>query len=417
MNTEPTGPRSGERAAYFFISYAHLPPVPPVPGTAEDPSIVTDPVAWEADALVKEFFTDLAEQVDRLAPDDAGLEIGLYDQTVATGPDLLTGLAKALGTAEVLVPLYSPRYVSGSWAMAERESFRQRLARAPGNTKGHVQPVLWVPLAPGRRLPDDGVPADIGSDLPEYAENGLRILCELPAYRTAYQKIVNRLAQRIVNVVRDSPLGPSDAPAPLTAMAGTGDPARFVIAVTAPLRSIAPPDRVIQYGEARADWRPSGQDGDLSVARQAASIAERLDLPTKVVDLPGGEDDVRRLPTVLLMDPWILDTAEGAQIVRRALRDPRAWLTAIVIVDSRDPGYATRGARLQEELGAMLKRAKVRHAVVDVADPERLIEAMPDLVMRTRRRFLSGTPVRYPERPSLREPDSLTRNDAEGSDQ
>jgi FxsC-like protein len=416
MSSEPTGPDSEERAAYFFISYAHLPPVPPVPGTAEDTGIVTDPVAWEADALVKNFFADLAEQVDQRAPDGTGLEIGLYDQTAGTGPDLLTGLTKALRTAEVLVPLYSPRYVSGSWTMGERESFRQRLARAPGNTRGHVQPVLWVPLAPGRRLPDDGVPADIGSDLPEYAENGLRFLCELPAYRHVYQEIVNRLAQRIVEVVRESPIGPSDVPAPLAATAGADDPARFVVAVTAPVRATAPPARVGQYGTARADWRPSGQDGDLSLARQAASVAERLDLPTKVVDLPGGEDDVRRLPTVLLMDPWILATTDGADVVQRVLRDPPSWLTAIVIVDSLDPGYATRGIRLQDELSAMLYGANVRHAIVDLADPDRLIDAMPDLVMRTRRRFLSSTPVRYPERPSLREPDSSTQPDAEGSD-
>jgi FxsC-like protein len=415
VSDEQCGP-GAERRVYFFISYAHLPPVPPVPGTAEDQRIVTSPVAWEADALVKDFFADLSEQVVLRAPASAGLVAGLYDQTFGPGTNLLSGLTKALGTAEVLVPLYSPRYVSGFWTMAERESFRQRLAHVPGNTTGHIQPVLWVPLAPGRELPDDGVPADIGSDLPEYAENGLRILCELPAYRHVYQEIVNRLAQRIVDVVLDSPIGPSDAPPPVATKNATGDAARFVVAVTAPTRSTAPPKRLAQYGAAPADWHPSGRDRDLSVAEQAASVADRLDLPSKVVDLPGGEDDVRRLPTVLLIDPWILANRDGQDVVRQVLgKKQPSWLTAVIIVDSGDPAYTPRGAQLERRLSKMLSTADVQHAVVDVAGPERLIDVMPDLVMRTRRRFLSSTPARYPGRASLREPDS-PRNDAEGSD-
>lgn len=202
----------GSSGAYFFVSYAQVP-------------IEGGPA--RSDPLVDRFFTDLVAEVGRYAGDPSR-RIGLYDKTFAPGHDWGTEVSRALGEAEVLVALYSPRYATGSWTRREHSSFVQRIKAAHADPAKHIQAVRWMPLPPGMPEMTEGG-ADLGEDIPHYAELGLGALCDIAStdvgpdtraadtvaeYREAYDRIMGRLARRIVAVAEQSPIGPSSASSP-----------------------------------------------------------------------------------------------------------------------------------------------------------------------------------------------------------
>jgi FxsC-like protein len=376
---------------YFFLSYAHLPPT-------DDATTVDDPV-------VTLFFNDLSAEIRALDP-EAGWDVGAYDRAVPSGEDVRTAVARSLGRAQVLVPLYSPRYLGGVWPMAEHDSFRERLARLDGDTAGHIQPVLWVPLPPGETLPAGVDLNDLGGGLPDYAVNGLRMLRELTIYRKQYDAVVRRLAERIVHVVHTSPIAVSPGlsftesnPAPTTA--------RFVVAVVAPTADAEPEMRRPEaYGNRPADWHPFVDSRRQPVARQAANVAERLGLPTAITDVDGLLKAYAEIPAVLLIDPWILTVQDGRDHLEDTLRALADWATPMVVCDEQDPLYDERGRKLFEEAIAMLASVGSHRAPKDPRAAADLDKTMPLLVMQARRRFLRGRPRTADRRPRLSGPDS-----------
>jgi FxsC-like protein len=384
------------RGFYFFVSYARVPP------PAERLASGDGADGYLPDQLVENFFQELSGRVASRAG-DTRLGIGLYDRSGAGGPDLNAALARALGVAEVLVPLVSPRYVQpGSWAMRELESFRRRLSRAPGDTSGHIQHVLWLPLPPGDRTP--GGVAHLGRDIPEYEEYGLGALSDLPRYRPAYVTIMDRLADNIVQVAQHSPLGPS--PAPLPEDRPTHEPldADLVIAVLAPTaRELPPTRRRDGYGSSRSDWSPFLDARPLPVAQQAATIAERLDLATMVVDLPGSDAALRALqdrPGLLLVDPWITATPAGRTMLRERLAGIPSWTTVVVVSDGDDEQFPIDGERLHRAAIAMLDDVGVAPSVrVEIQRSEQFMRLMPAVLTQARRGFLKSRPSIYSGRP------------------
>jgi len=103
-------------ARYFYLSYAHS---PPLAGSRLDAST---PDEW-----VREFFQDLSQAVNRRASPERGLAAGFIDLHVPSGQEWKETLVRALGEAEVFVPLYSPGYLSRSWPGREWACFAQRI--------------------------------------------------------------------------------------------------------------------------------------------------------------------------------------------------------------------------------------------------------------------------------------------------
>src|ERR1700680_3807456 len=188
------GPGPDLHSRYFFLSYAHSPPVEGYPET-------------KPDQLVSEFFHDLTAEVERHTSQRL---TGFFDQKIPVDSNWEKALSQALSAAEVFVPLCSPRYLAGAWPGREWACFWDRAAKSglpyPGQ---RFVPVLWTPLSEAHDRPDLREALALGADHPDYAENGLRALLKIDPYRPSYEAVVSQLAERIVMVAEESQLEPS----------------------------------------------------------------------------------------------------------------------------------------------------------------------------------------------------------------
>jgi FxsC-like protein len=395
------------QGTYFFLSYAHSAPM------SEGPRVDTD-------AFVSEFFKDLLAQVEQRAKPIPGMKLGFFDQQVPLGSDWKAVLAEHLGAAEVFVPLYSPGYFGRSWPMRERESFRERLALSGSpEPRRHIVPVLWTPFPSWQETPEIRQALELGTDAPEYAENGMRALCMLALYRDQYDLILGRLARRIVDLAERSPLGPSPATG-LDKVAGPDEvtgvvlaDTAFVIVVSAPIRTGLPLGRSAHsYAATSTLWRPFAERQALPVAEYAASTAERLGLPTRIVSYAEAGDLLSRCPAVMLIDPWVAAGPGGVQALRTAVQGLPDWVVPLVVADSDDAQYTERGADLADDVIDKLSSAGLPR-MERVGQVKEFVEIMPYLVTEARRQYLKNAPVFPPdgppiERPRLTDPNAST---------
>lgn len=390
MNAAGRGGSASSRSrhgTYFFLSYAHSPPV-------------GDEARTDTDAWVSVFFRDLSDHVARYARSASGLDIGFIDQQIPLGSDWKAVLAEALGAAEVFVPLYSPGYFSKSWPMGERESFRERLvASGVAEPARRVTPVLWIPFPSWEEPAEVGEALEIGGHSTEYAENGMRALCMLASYRDAYLVVLDRLARRIVEIAERNPLGPSRAPNLDEVANRVRTDTAFVVAVLAPTVTSRPAGRKARgYADRSRLWQPFGERQALPVADHAASTAERLGLPTRIADLDDARELLGRYPAVLLVDPWALADPAAAAVLRDTLTTLPDWVVPMVVADRDDPQYTARGAGLADEVMTMLSASGVPRAEL-VGQVKEFVEVMPALVTEARRQYLKNAPVFPPPGP------------------
>jgi FxsC-like protein len=266
----------------------------------------------------------------------------------------------------------------------------------------------------------------LGQGIPEYAENGLRALCMLRAYRDQYARVLGRLAERIVHLAERSPLGPSEAPGLDQVAAEAVDDAAagetpFVVAVASPSRSDLPPWRsAASYGRHSTGWRPFAGEQALPVAEYAANTAERLGFHARVIDYRDDSGLFARSPAVLLIDPWVAAGDGGLPDLQAATVDLPAWVIPLLVADPEDPQYAQRGARLTGQVLAMLGAAGVQRGQQATGMKE-FVEIMPRLITDARRQYLRTGPVFPPagpggpaaERPSLRGRPGTREGDAD----
>jgi FxsC-like protein len=379
------------RASYFFLSYAHSPPLAWTPQVTHD--------QW-----VRVFFRDLAESVRRLGIRRLGLAPGFFDKEIQLGSDWRATRAQALSSAEVFVPLYSPGYFARSWPGREWAYFERRLMDAGiRNPIERFAPVLWIPLQPGHQPKGLDQALAIGAGESAYAENGLCALLRLAPYRESYFRIVDRLARQIVELAEKTPIAPSavrdiDVPSPF----GQSAAAIFAVAVAA--------------GDASGiEWRPFPAIQELSLAEYATTLAEQLDLTVLVADLGGAVGNLGTNPGVILIDPWFAADEAGLDGLRRATSG-RPWILPMLI---RNPGDDPRGAELAQRVRAILDESQPAHtdlarqAVAGVDSLEQFVALMPFLIAEAERQYLRRGPIirataQPGSRPSLRDGDSLT---------
>ncbi|MFG3710359.1 TIR-like protein FxsC [Micromonospora sp. NPDC047730] len=356
------------RETYFFLSYAHSVPLSAAPRP-------------DTDYWVSRFFQDLAAAVRRGATRTGDLDAGFFDGLVNPGADLRQTLTEALSLTHVFVPLHSPNYFRNAWALGERESFRSRLTRlGPARADRHLLPVLWLPLPSWGDRPETTQALDLvadADDRADYAENGLRALCKLSAYRRQYERVLTALAERIVTVTETQPL-PRSRAATLAShpVTDSGGPALVVTTLTD-----------------HARWRPYAGQHELAVADYVAATAERLGLPTRVVDLAQARALAPGSPTVVLVD-----AATGAAAARSALAGLPRWVVPLVIAAEHE-----RGEPVPESIAGTLQDAGFPRVL-----PARAIDEFercaPLLVTEARKQFLRHGPVDPPDGPATPKP-------------
>lgn len=371
------GPRLPER--YFFLSYARLPPVPPVRGA----DLADPPDEW-----VREFFTDLSAAVGRQAAAGSVPGLGFLGTADSTSRHWRSGIAEAIGSVEVFVPLLSPDYYRRSWPRKEWASFLQRLrdARVPDPMR-RFTPVLWVPLPTGAQAPELDAALSLADDasLEPYARYGLAALLRQPAYRSCYEQVVGELATRVVAIAEKAPLWPSavrihEAAALLSA--GIGGKV-FTIFI-------------------------SGGNGNqgmaASLADYACLMAERLSYAVQVTDLGHDAGPVGPHPGVLLVDRGTVggDTAVAALDTKIAGLPP--WVLPVVVSDWAAPPASVSTISLEKSHNAYNTRPEiVRRGLDGVGSLQEFVALMPFLVAHAEREYLRHGPIqRAAPRPSSR---------------
>jgi FxsC-like protein len=380
------------RGTYFFLSYAHPPPLAG--------ALVADRPPDPPDESVRRFFDDLTEAVRSRAVQSAPAILGFFDEKIPPGADWKVVLSRALGSAQVFVPLYSPEYQSRSWPGREWECFQQRLTAARvTEPQSRFVPVLWIPLPSGRQLPGLHEAEELAPEeaAEPYRENGLRAMLRLAPYRSFYEMVVDRAAARIVRLAERTPIGPSWVP-DIDDVDNPFDPAGsdvpvLTLVVAAPSLGDAPAGSdQEEYGPAGKDWRPFGAQQDLPLAEYARLVGEQFDFAVQVTGLEEAGDLLGHTPGVVLIDPWYLEVPGRREQFRTFARDWPRWALPLVIPD---PGAAA----LADEVRDLLRGAQVPQSepasrgLRGVGSLPDFFALMPFLVAQAEREYLRRGPI------------------------
>jgi FxsC-like protein len=387
---------------YFYLSHAQRP----------RPSI---------NHWVKTFFDDLCSEVDRLATVGDNMGAGFVDMLPA-GEERDNSVTAALHAAHVFVPMYEPVYLDRP--SHERWVFEQRMDPTPSAVRsGHVQPVLWTPVARHANTADLDRALELGRGFAVYRQRGLEEMCRLREHWPQYRLIVGKLAIRIVDAAETSALTPTHLttppPVPLDYQLPVIDPLAtdsgtpFVVAVIAPTATWIPSERLgTGYGARSIMWRPFERVA--TAAGFTATVVRGMRLPVRIVDVSVGGSPFDQAPGVILLDPWTIAFDHGRRAVLTALNALPEWVTVVLIVNRDDP-QAPRGAVLATEVAQAFPRTAY---VVTVRDAYEFEQLMPDVVDRTWRRYARTRPTFPPDglpqrRPRLNEPDMWSDQEPE----
>jgi FxsC-like protein len=372
-------------APYFFLSYARSDPLAGNPD--EDPN-----------QPVETFFLDLSAAVRRHASAN-GEDVGFFDQEIPRGSDWKKFITRALGAAQVFVPLYSVGYLANSWPGRELTCFNKRVAVAGGQDPvRRLVPVLWAPLAgagvkypPGLRKALDSVTE------PDYADNGLCALQRLQPYHDLYQEVVDRMGAQIVEIAERDPIKPVEPDkvgdiekAPSAFPAARPLPV-FFIQVAAPTSANAPENRdTPAYGDSSVDWRPFA-DQELSLAEYARHVTERFDFDVRISEIGSAGDRAARRPGIIVIDPeFIADEPGRAALAAVAAKLPR-WVLPLVVVDqpkdARTRALAQGVSDILTKAGA-LPTESARRAASGVDSLDAFVSIVPVLVAEAGKQYL-----------------------------
>lgn len=381
----------GARGCYFFLSYAHTPPTGRV--GAADP-----------DDIVDRFFEDLSRAVEglRTRPE---LDIGFCDRQLSPGSDRRRHSDAALGAAEVLVPLYAPRYFANAATGRELTAFHQRLAAQGLETPARqVVPVRWSPLPPGYQIPYSAAFPEATDDVEGYRDNGLQALYRLVRYRNSYEEVVACTARAIVRTAERSPSVPGSVPevdADDLFFPRRQETPRFAIVVAAATADGLP---YPPASRAATDWRPFGRDEELPLGDYAGTIAERLGFAVHVSPIESKTSDpFGSSPGVVLVDPWLADSTAGRSLLESIARDFPVWALPLLVGVGSSRAAPQRVAALADvardllAVGAPSPGEGARRAtdpVRSIADFDRVF---PILVTDAARRYLRDGPVPAPD--------------------
>jgi FxsC-like protein len=353
---EDLEPDAAKDAPYFFLSYAHS----PRNGSGNPPDL---------DVWVKKLFGDLCNQINSLTIVPRGCTAGFMDRELLPGHDWPVGLARSLATCRVFVPLYSRRYFESEHCGKEWSAFAQRMGERDAAAPSAIIPAVWVPVEEDLRPPvARSIPCDYAG-VQSYADHGFYGIIKLSRYWTDYEKAVDRLAGRIVDVAENSPVtnGQLLDYSSLESMFGTtareqpgGRPLR--ITIVAPCRDELPDGRgSYYYGTAARDWHPYKPESSRVLADYVSDLARSLgyrpsvgDFRTHVGELLGGQQP--SAPEVLIVDAWATRQDKCRNQLMHLDAMDRPWVQVLVPWNRRDRESALAEAELRDSLEAALQR-------------------------------------------------------------
>jgi hypothetical protein len=237
-------------------------------------------------------------------------------------------LSEARGRAQVFVALYSPSYLATSWPRREQNAFRIRMRGLTPAPESRILPVLWTPVPPWIVEQGDAAQLAGATDLfrhvPEYLDNGLRALCMLRFYDDAYQRVLNHLADLIIELTEASEVSES-GPVDLDRVPElpTDDPS-FIIALLSTER---------EPGTTR-QWHPYPDQLELPFMAYAFRTAERFGLTPKVVAMDDLPAQSQHNPALAIVDPRVLRGRGAADRLRSYFEQLPSWVRPLVVGDS-----------------------------------------------------------------------------------
>ncbi|WP_330302415.1 MULTISPECIES: TIR-like protein FxsC [unclassified Streptomyces] len=406
-----------DRRPYFFLSYAHTPAWGPGGG---------DPDHW-----VHVLFTDLCDHIMALTDLPAGTPAGFMDQELRSGEGWPEKLSENLASCRVFVPLLSPRYFTSESCGREWFAFNERVLQARTAGAGSVSafvPALWTHVEVAQ-LPDSvrHIHVDQAAFGARYAANGIYGLIKLKRLRDEYEEVVLGLAQRIVQVARESPLPPGQprdyARTPVAFRPRSEGPRYIRLTVVAPTRHSIPEHRDPRsYGEDAEDWNPYHAASTRPLASLAEDLIRSLDYRVTVSSFDDDEiadetlDEAGRVPTpeILLIDRWALTDEERRRRLAAFDASARPWVSAIVPWNRSDMQcHGEEGRKLAADLERTLpsildrgRRTDCQLAVNGVPTLKAFTDILPAVVAHVTRQYLKQLGVTPPSmpRPRLRGP-------------
>jgi FxsC-like protein len=412
-------------APYFFLSYARS---PRYDGGRQGGGSTVDPDVWAAT-----LFSDLCRRVGAMTALPPGTTAGFMACGQWPARDWRTGLAEALGTCRVFVPLYSRRYFQSEHCGKEWSAFAGR-PRTQGRKDGAgaagrppaIVPALWGAVEP-QELPPAARAVDVDhAALGEvYAQRGFYGIMKLSRYRAEYERAVRGLARRIVEAAERPPAEPEPAvdydvlPNAFGAEAG-GAPAspRLRITIVAPRRGELPEHRsAYHYGTAARDWDPYRPWSSQPLADYAVDLVRGLgyrpdvgDLDEHGAELLGGGPPSG--PQVLIVDAWATRQDGRRDLLRRLDAMNKPWVQVLIPWNRLDEENAAQEARLRDALETSLRRKLAEGrvtsslAVRGVPTLEDFAAVLPAVIMSAIRHYFRyaptcAAPAPSPERPRL----------------
>nr|WP_275424857.1 TIR-like protein FxsC [Streptomyces sp. SID13726] len=183
------------RGPLFYLSYAHTP-------SAES----------RDHDLEQRFFRDLSTDIWQLTTLESS-DVGFIDAEISPGTEWRATTMRALAEAQVLVPLYSPRYFKSEWCGREWAAFNWRMERESSSGRSPLSaivPVIWLPTD-GEQLPSAVRNIQYGEAAlgNAYFEEGLLGLLK-SGRRREYREAVFRIAMSVAEAAKAARLRPCD---------------------------------------------------------------------------------------------------------------------------------------------------------------------------------------------------------------
>ena len=309
-------------------------------------------------APMREFFTDLGEEVRKLRGLDKHENPAFFDQeSIETGDNWDAALLAALQQSRVLVPLYSPAYFRSEYCGKEWQLFQLRreahAARQGGPQPAVIRPVVWIPIRRDNRLtlPDNvslavkRVQYTWGEEDSEINQQGLEQMVRLKAgHAQLYWDFVRDFAEGIKDAIEQvdlPPLAPTPALAdipsafgiaqstvgatPIPTQPGFRRHVRFIFAALDPVRLGAGRDPAPYQDTGGPDWKPFYPDLQRRIGALAAHIVSDadLDFDSDQVELTNDLAGAVRAalkegkPVVVFVDRWSLYASQSFQDIFR----------------------------------------------------------------------------------------------------
>jgi FxsC-like protein len=390
---------------YFFLSYARTP--------KRDPADKENPDRW-----VQKLYKDLCNEILQMT-DVPPAEAGFMDIDNRLGAEWSPELMAALKSCRVFVPLYSRRYFESDncgreWFAFARREVNHR-ARA-GERIDAIVPALWT------RLDSSKMPAiaqkyqyaDPGLG-ERYRADGFYGIMKLRNYRDDYQRVVHRLAERIIELGDKSaahadydvrPMERTDFESLQSAFGPTSarrtSDGKLRISILAHGISTLPPGRARDYyGDTPHAWAPYWPDHPQPVAEYALDLTKNCldcDPVVEAFQAEAANGDGPLSPGICIVDSWVTISDVYRERLRQ-LNELAPWMSIMIPwnhddEDSRAQRELLR-AKLEEHLGRKLSSVpwRCRAAADGIPTIQDLGQVLPEMAMIMLKRYHKDAPA------------------------